>query len=104
MLNDIKPDRVTALEAANYFNQGNTAYPVYLHDARVGWALLMQQTHPIGYGYLLNVPQYFNSCVRALPRVVIEYRKTIAEKWDLGGRAWEWGPEDHNSLLLRSMI
>lgn len=102
ILTDIKRDRLAALEAANHFTQNNTAYPVYLHDAEIGWALLVQQTHPIEL--LLDVPQYFNNCVRALPRVVIEYRKAIPEKWDLGGRPWEWTPEDHKSLLIRSMM
>jgi len=81
ILNDIKHDRLAALEASNTLD--NTAYPVYLHDAEVGWALLVQQTHMIEI--LLDLPGYFNNCVRALPRVVIEYRKSIPEKWDLGG-------------------
>jgi hypothetical protein len=56
----------------------------------------MQQTHPIEL--FLDVPQYFNLCVRSLPRAVTEYRNTIRERWDLGGRPWEWTPEDHKSL------
>jgi hypothetical protein len=102
ILNEINQDRLAALEAANYFNQSNTAYPVFLHDAQIGWALIMQQTYPIEL--LLDVPQYFSNCVRALPQVVVEYRNTIAEKWDLGGRAWSWTEEDHHALLIRSMM
>ncbi len=102
VITDIKRERLAALEAANYFNQNNTAYPVYLHDAEIGWALIMQQTHPIEL--LLDVPEYFTNCVRALPRVVIEYRNTIPERWDLGGRPWEWTAEDHKALLIRSMM
>src|SRR3954470_21566666 len=44
VLNDIRQDRLLALEAANHFTSNNTAYPVFLHDAEVGWALLVQQT------------------------------------------------------------
>ncbi|WP_305784541.1 hypothetical protein [Symbioplanes lichenis] len=102
ILKNIRRDRVAALEAANHFNQNNTAYPVYLHDADAGWALIMQQTHPIDL--LLDVPQYFSSCVRTLPVAVTEYRRTIAEKWDLGGHPWSWTPGDHEALLTRSML
>jgi hypothetical protein len=103
ILNDINRDRLRALEAANHFNQNNTAYPVFLHDAEISWALIMQQTHPIEL--LLDVPEYFATCVRALPQVVIGYRNTIAEKWEqLGGRPWSWIEEDHKGLLIRSMI
>jgi hypothetical protein len=62
----------------------------------------MQQTQPIEL--LLAVPQHFTNCVRALPQVVREYRTTVAEKWDLGGRPWAWTPEDHVGLLIRSMM
>lgn len=103
VLNEIKQDRAQALEAANYFTSNNAAYPVYLHDAEVGWALLMQQIFPVEL--LLDVPAFFtNFCVKALPQVVVQYRQTVAEKWDLGGRPWEWNPQDHNSLLIRSMM
>lgn len=103
VLNDITQDRATALEAANYFTSNNSAYPVYLHDAEVGWALLMQQTFPVEL--LLDVPAFFvNFCVKALPQVTVSYRQTIAEKWDLGGRPWQWTAEDHNGLLIRSMM
>ena len=102
VLNDIKRDRLAALEAANTLTRDNPAYPVYLHDAEVGWALLMQQTHFVEM--LLDLPEYFSNCVRALPRVIVGYRNIISEKWDLGGRPWEWTPEDHQSLLFRSMM
>lgn len=102
ILKDIKRDRSAALEAANHFNQNNTAYPVFLHDADAGWSMIMQQTHPIEL--LHSVPQFFGSCVRALPLAVREYRKTIADKWDLGGQPWSWTPEDHVALLIRSML
>jgi hypothetical protein len=102
ILNNIAQDRLTALEAANFFTQNNTAYPVYLHDAPIGWALLMQQTHPVEL--LLDMPQYFNSRIRALPKVVREYRQTVGEKWNLAGRPWEWTAEDHKGLLIRSMM
>lgn len=103
VLYDITRDRAMALEAANYFTSNNTAYPVYLHDAEVGWALLMQQTIPVELA--LDVPSFFvNFCVKALPQVVANHRETAAEKWTLGGRPWQWVAEDHNALLFRSMM
>lgn len=103
VLFDINRDRLTALEAANSFTSDNSAYPVYLHDAEVGWDLLMQQTLPIEL--LLDVPPFFTEfCVRALPQVVNGYRVAIAERWDLGGRPWQWTTEDLDALLLRSML
>lgn len=102
ILTGIKQDRSVALEAANYFTSNNSAYPVYLHDAEVGWALLMQQTLPVEL--LLDVPAFFVNCVKALPQMTISYRQTIAEKWDLGGRPWQWTSEDHKGLLIRSMM
>jgi hypothetical protein len=102
VLADLKRDRLAALEAANNLTRSNTAFPIYLHDAEIGWALVLQQTHPIEL--LLDVPQFFTGNIRAVPQNVIECRRTIPEKWDLGGRPWEWTPEDIYSLLTRSML
>jgi hypothetical protein len=102
VLADIKRDRLAALEAANNLTRNNPAYPVYLHDAELAWDLMMQQSHPIDL--LLDVPQYFSTCVRVLPQIVTEYRKDIPGKWDLGGRPWEWTTDDHRTLLLRSLL
>jgi hypothetical protein len=102
ILNDIAQSRVDALAAANHFTQNNSGLPVFLHDASVGWALLLQVTLPIEV--LLDVPAYFSALVRGMPGVVTEYRATVAERWELGGRPWTWSPEDHKSLLIRSMM
>jgi hypothetical protein len=102
ILNDIAQNRVDALSAANYFTQSNSGLPVFLHDAPVGWALMLQVTLPIEV--LLDVPAYFSALVRGMPGVANEYRATTAERWELGGRPWRWTPEDHKSLLLRSMV
>lgn len=102
ILKDIRQDRLTALNACNYFNSSNTAYPVYLHDAEAGWALIMQQTIPIDL--LLDNPEYFNVTAHHLPRAVAEYRQTIAEKWDIEGQPWAWNGQDLSSLLVRSMM
>lgn len=100
ILIDIKRDRLTALEAANGLTRNHTAFPVYLHDAQAGWALLMQLTVPLMV--FADSPRFFEMCVRVPPQVVKEYRNTIPERWDLGGRPWEWTVEDHTDLTLRS--
>ncbi len=102
IVTDIKRDRLAALEAGNSFTSNNTGYPVFLHDAEIGWALIVQQTYPMKV--LLDTPQFFDNCVRSLPQVVIEYRATVRDKWDLQGRPWQWTPEDLKSLLIRSLM
>ena len=102
ILKDMNHDRLAALDAANLFNQSNTAFPVYLHDADVGWSPLAQLTYPIHV--MTEVPSFFDYVVRSLPGVVQEYRATLAEKTTLGGGPWEWNDADVNALLLRSMV
>lgn len=102
ILKDIKQDRLAALEAANHFNQNNTAYPVYLHDAEIGWALIMQLRFPIEL--LLHAPEHFSNYIRGAPHIVIQYRSTIAERWDLEGQPWSWTEEDIRALFTRSML
>lgn len=102
ILNNINQDRLAALDACNSFNKSNTAYPVFLHDAADGWAILTQQTHSIEL--LMDVPEHLFGNVRGLPQVAAQYRADIAEKWALGGQAWGWNDEDHKSLLIRSML
>jgi hypothetical protein len=102
ILKDIQRDRLAALNACNHFTSSNTAYPVYLHDAEIGWALIMQQTHPIEV--LLDIPEYFSAVVRHMPRLAAEYRLTVAEKWSIGGLPWAWNEQDLGALLIRSMM
>jgi hypothetical protein len=102
ILNHIKQDRMTALEAANHFTMSNTLYPVFVHDAGAGGsALLLQQTHPIEL--LIEAPDYLDVSIRGVPQIASKYRTTIAERWDLGGRPWAWNEEDIWALLTRRM-
>jgi len=102
VLNDIERDRLRALEAVNRFNRNSSAYPVFLHDADVAWALIMQQTFPLDL--MLQAPGFFVSSVRGVPRVVLAYREELAESGELGGRAWSWTEQEHEELLIRSML
>lgn len=101
ILKDIKQDRLAALNACNSFTSGNIQFPVYLHDARNGWSLLMQLACPIDL--LLDNPEYFSVIVRTTPQIAAQHRAEIAEKYDLGGRPWQWTAEDLNMLLAKSL-
>jgi hypothetical protein len=102
ILKDVNQDRLAALDACNRFNQSNTAFPVFLHDAEIGWSILVQQTHPIEV--VLDVPEFFIGNVRSIPQIVAQYRETLAKEWSLGGRPWAWNEEDHRALLMSSML
>lgn len=102
ILKDINRNRETALQRVNRFNQQNTAYTVYLHDAEAGWSLLVQHTAPIEV--FLDVPGYLNALVRGLPMAVQEFRQQLAEEAELGGQPWGWTAQDQSELLLRSML
>ncbi|WP_194905276.1 hypothetical protein [Catenulispora rubra] len=99
---DINHDRLAALEAANSFTRDNTFFPVYFHDAEAGWSLILHQTHLLEA--MLAAPDYFSLIVRTVPQMVTEYRRQLAEKGTVIGTAWRWTPEDHNLLLIKSIL
>jgi hypothetical protein len=102
LLRDIKHDRVTALDASNTFTRNNTIFPVFLHDAADTWSLIMQLTYTVDL--LLDNPDYFAMTVRTAPQVAAQHRAELAEKNELGGRPWQWTPEDLGGLLLKSLL
>ena len=99
---DIKQDRLAALDASNTFTRNNSIFPVFLHDAKDTWSLLMQLTYTIDL--LLDNPDYFAMVVRTTPQVAAQHRAELAEKYDLGGQPWRWTPEDLGLLLLKSLL
>jgi hypothetical protein len=99
---DIKQDRLAALDASNTFTRNNTIFPVFLHDAKDTWSLLMQLTYTVDL--LLDNPDYFAMVVRTVPQVAAQHRAELAEKYDLGGQPWRWTPEDLGLLLLKSLL
>lgn len=102
VLRDVKQDRLAVLDACNRRNQSNSSYLFYLHDAEVGWDILLQHMYPIEL--LLDVPPFFQAAVTGLPRETQEARTQFAEEWSFGGEPYRWNDEGVARLLLRSMI
>lgn len=101
ILRDIKQDRVTALSLCNGMVRDNPAYPIYLHDAPMGWDILVSNVFSIRM--LIETPTFFANAVRALPLVADNVRPKFLEA-NLGGQPFNWNPEDLNRLLLVSML
>lgn len=102
VLRDIKQDRLAVLDACNRRNQNNTAYPFYLHDAEVGWDILVQLTFPIEL--LLDAPPFFAASMTNLPQVAQMARDDFVAKWSLGGEPYRWNDDDVKRLLIRSLL
>lgn len=102
ILKGINRDSEAALKIVNRFNQQNTAYTVYLHDADDSWSLLVQHTAPIQVFF--DAPGYLNELVRGLPMAAQELRRQVAQETGLGGEPWSWTAHDHSALLLKSLL
>jgi hypothetical protein len=102
VLRDITKDRLRALDACNHRNQANAAYPFFVHEAELGWDILLQQTFPLQI--LFAVPSFYANCVQALPLVTADARIDFEENWSLGGIAYSWSDEDVRRLFIRSML
>lgn len=101
VLRDIQQDRVAALELCNGMVRDNPAYPIYLHDAPIGWDILVSNIFPVQL--LIGAPTFFANSVRALPIVADNVRPKFAEA-ELGGQPFRWDDEALNRLLLVSMF
>jgi hypothetical protein len=101
ILRDINQDRLTALSLCNGMVRDNPAYPIYLHDAPMGWDILVSNVFFIKM--LFESPTYFANAVHALPKVADHVRSKFWEA-NLGGKPFNWNTEDLNRLLLVSML
>lgn len=104
VVKDIKRDnRLAVLDACNNLTQGNTMFPIFLHDAEASWDVLIQLTYPVDL--LLASPQFFDMIVRTVPQVTTMRRGELAEKHaGIGGEPWRWTAEDLRILLTVSML
>jgi len=101
VLRDIQQDRLAILKICNHMVGDNPAYPIYLHDAQIGWDILVSNMFPISL--VFDVPKYFANAVRALPIIAESARSTFAEA-NLGGQPFRWNADDLNRLLTVSTM
>jgi len=99
VLKDLNQDRLPILTECNRLTQNNPAYPFYLHDAEVGWAVLVAAVFPTPV--LARVEDYAVALARQLPGLAKASRERIAAV--AGGRPFSW-PEDVQEMLLRSLM
>lgn len=100
VLRDIRQDRLLALHECNRLTVNNPAYPFYLHDAEMGWDVLVTVTFPLRL--LLATPDFLSVIVRGLPGVAAEGRAQLLAE-GVGGVPYRWERNDLQRLLLRSM-
>jgi hypothetical protein len=101
ILRDIQQDRLTALDLCNGMIRDNPAIPIYLHDAPMGWDILVPILFPIHVFF--ESPTFFANIVRALPLMADKARPKFLEA-RLGGQPFNWDIENLNRLLAVSML
>jgi hypothetical protein len=101
VLKDVERDHLAVLEACNYRNQTNPAYCFFLHDAEVGWDVLLQHSFPLQL--LVDVPLFLEANLEPTTVIAAEARLEFGEK-GVGGTAYAWSEEDAERLLVRSII
>ncbi|HEX5441919.1 MAG TPA: hypothetical protein VFW76_13605, partial [Ktedonobacterales bacterium] len=79
----------------------NPAYPIYLHDAEIGWDILVSNIFPASL--LMNNPAFFANSVKALPMMADTVRPEFAEA-GLGGQVFNWDADDRQRLFIESMM
>lgn len=101
VLRDIQQDRLTALNICNGLVRDNPAYPVYLHDADIGWDIL--DSNVFFVQLLFENPAFFAKSVRALPQVADLVRPTFLEA-GLSGQPFNWDEDNRTRLFIESMM
>lgn len=100
VLRDIDPVRLTILDLCNSVTRDRPAYPVFLHDAELGWDVLVQVSVPAVL--LSDSPDFLIGCLRNPPTVANEVRPRFEEA-GLGGARYRSSVEDLSRLLIRSL-
>ncbi len=98
---DIPQDRLSALEAVNSLNQDNPAYTAFLHDAEIGWDLLLQQCLPIQL--FVDIPPFLGACLQPTLGRIEEAREKCKEL-GVAGTGYRWVSDDLQRLLQTSLI
>jgi hypothetical protein len=101
ILRDIRQDRAKVLDLCNGMVRDNPAYPIYLHDAEIGWDILVSNIFPVAL--LVNNPDFFANSVKALPMMADTVRSEFTEA-GLGGQVFTWDADDRQRLFIESMM
>lgn len=100
VLKNVRQDRLAVLDKCNRLTRDNPAYPYFLHDAEIGWDILLQVRIPI---LVVNdAPGYFLALLQQLPEISIEGREAISAV--AGGQPYQWNQNDCQRLLQRSLM
>ncbi len=102
VLKSIKQNRLVALDACNRRNSNNTSYNVFLHDADIGWDIIIQCTYPVQL--LVDVPPFLQAMLKGIPLQANEVRNEFTTLDDLGGTAYLWNEDDVQRVFMRSMV
>lgn len=98
---DVPQDRLQILDLCNLHTQGLSQFPIYLHDAQLGWDVLMQVDFPVQL--LEDVPPFFLNVVHSLPGIASEARQAFVDA-GCAGEPYEWNEPDTTRLMLRSTM
>jgi hypothetical protein len=101
VLRDVRHERATALELCNKLVRNSPAYPIFLHEAEVGWDILISNVFSIRA--LAADPQFLADSVRGLPVVADAVRPRFSEA-GLGGAPFQWNDKDLRRVFLESML
>jgi hypothetical protein len=101
VLRDVERDRLAVLDACNRRNQSNPAWTYLLHDAELGWDVIVQQSFPIQL--LVDVPPFLGACLEPTVHEVEEALPAFREA-GVGGRRHSLGAGDAARVMSRGLI
>lgn len=100
VLGELEQNRTLLLEQCNYFTWSNPAFPVFLHDAEEGWAVLVATSDPAAVFH--QVAGLLVSKIQGIRGAASVIRQGFL---DAGARGslWEWRSDHLSSLATRSV-
>ena len=101
ILMNVDHDEVDLLRACNRLTRDRPSYAVYLHEAQIGWDVLMTTAVPVSV--LEASPAFYRALLEGLPAVARETRDDSELKVH-GGAIYNWTEQDLKRLLLCSTL
>jgi len=100
MRNLAQDQRLAILNTVNEWNQNNSLFPAYLHDAAAGWAVLIQCT--LRASQFAIAPRFPIELVTLMPQVVVALWDKLVGR-GVSGEPFAYTTADLDQLLLRSL-